>query len=307
MLRTARRLPRRFNRRISSRTQAIVRQRRARSREYAFERIRRIAQRIRRRMIVRKSTVVAILSGVAAAAVLAAIGFLLFSPFMAVHEVRVQRTDPRIDFEQVQNALEPVYGRRMFFLSAQDVRQMLHEAIPDLAGVEVAKDYPRSIVLQLQYDPIVAQLQIRDPDGVIINHLGSGAGLGADYLTSKGMYVVYPDSVVGSGTQLPLVDIVDWGVRPGPWTELIEPEMLDTIQKAELALLEQFSLQTTQRTVYVRAHEFHLALAHFSLWFDLRSPLEEQLQRLRIFINAVGLDVPKEYVDLRVKDAVMYK
>lgn len=307
MLRSARPIPRRFNRRVSPLTQSVVRRHHELRRTYSFERLQRLIQRLRRRIVIDRKMVLSGIAGLAIVVVLSAIGIIFFSPLVTVHEIRVQRTDPRIDFEQVQNALAPVYGRELFFLTSGEIQQLLRDAIPDLDSVEVRKEYPRSVLLKLHYDPIVSTLQIRDPDGVVINHLGSGANVGGDYLTTRGMYVVYSPSLIGSGTQLSVLDVVDWGVRPSPWTQIIDPEMLTMMRKAEVSLLDQFGTAVTRRTIFLRAREFHLRAGRINLWFDLRSPLSQQLQRLRIFLDTVGLDQAKEYVDLRVKDKILYR
>jgi len=39
----------------------------------------------------------------------------------------------------------------------------------------------------------------------------------------------------------------------------------------------------------------------------MESPLEDQLERYRLFLQAVGKDVAKEYVDLRLRERVVYK
>lgn len=311
MLRSPRPIPRRFSRNVTPLTLSVVRRRYARPRPYAAERLQRFAQRlmqrVRERLSVDRRTVLSALAACAAVAVLVAVAIVFFSPLLTVHEVRVQRTDPRIDFEQVQNALAPVYGRPMFFLTDAEVSRLLRDAIPDLDSVDANKEYPRSLVLRLHYQPLIARLQVRDPDGVVINHLGSGAGLGDDYLTAEGLYVIYPSTAVASGTLLPALDVADWGVRPSPWTQLVPPESLATLHKAEAALASQFDLVATRRTIHVRAQEFHLSIGRISLWFDMRTPLSEQLQRLHIFVDAVGMEGVREYVDLRIKDKIVYR
>jgi hypothetical protein len=59
--------------------------------------------------------------------------------------------------------------------------------------------------------------------------------------------------------------------------------------------------------VYLRAREFHLDTPKLSFWFDLRSPLEEQLQRLRTFLTVVKFPEVKNYIDLRLIGKVVYK
>ena len=79
------------------------------------------------------------------------------------------------------------------------------------------------------------------------------------------------------------------------------------MHNAEQALDEQFGQKVRSRSVYLRAQEFHLLTQQYSLWFDLKSPLEAQLLRYRLFLQTVGKDTAKEYIDLRLTDRVVYK
>lgn len=306
VLRNPRPIPRRFNRRVGAPTAAVVQRRRTLRRQYARERMLRAVQRVKRRISItpRSIAIAGVLLGVSA--VIAVIGVVIFSPLVTVQEIRVQRSDPRIDFEQVQNALSPLYGRRLPLLTTGEVRTILQEAIPDLSSVEVRKQYPNGIALRLMLDPIIAQLRIVDPDGETLE-TGTGADMIADYLTARGMYALYRPSQVGSGAALPVIDVVDWGVRPGPWSLLIDEKLLTALRRAEVALIDQFGAIVQSRSVYLRAREFHFKLERFTVWMDIRSPLGEQLDRLRIFLEVAGIDAASRYVDLRIKDKVVYR
>ena len=48
---------------------------------------------------------------------LLALTLLMFSPIVQVQEIRVKKTDPRLDIDQVQQALAPLFGRHFLLLS----------------------------------------------------------------------------------------------------------------------------------------------------------------------------------------------
>lgn len=306
VLNKARPIPRRFNRRVGAPMAAVVQRRRTLRRKYARERMTRAVQRLQRRISItpRSIAIAGVLLGVSV--VIAVVAVVIFSPLVTVQEIRVQRSDPRIDFEQVQNALTPLYGRRLPLLAASEVRTLLRQAIPDLNTVDVHKQYPNGLALRLSLDPVVAKLRIVDPDGATLD-TGTGTDVIADYLTNHGLYVLYRPSQVGSGSALSVIDVVDWGVRPAPWSPLIDEDMLTAMRRAEVALTDQFGSVVQSRSIYLRAREFHLHLDKFAVWMDIRSPLSEQLDRLRIFLEVAGPDAAQRYVDLRIKDKVVYR
>lgn len=237
--------------------------------------------------------------------VLFAAGFLVFSPVLQVREIRIARTDPRIDIEQVQQALSGIFGARMLFLSSQEIEQRIMESIPDVSSVSMRKEYPSSIIVNMTLDPIIAKLRIADPDSLELEE--DEDFVQYDYVTENGMYVLQTSMQAGSGAELPLIQIVDWGVRPSPWSTVIEPEILRMMERAEQELREQFGQEVLERTVFLRGREFHLETQDTEIWFDIRSSLAEQLQRFRVFLQAVGLENAPAYIDLRLKDRVIYR
>ncbi len=253
-----------------------------------------------------------------AALVVGAIGIVLFSPIFEVREVRIVRSDPRIDIERVQRLLRPVFKRHMMFLSSQEVLPLLKNGLPpskdrpaeagilDLLTVEVEKQYPDSLRVMLTLDPLIARLEIvpNEQDKAVAS---TGSTL-ADYMTDKGVYVAYSPDQAGSGTNLiPVIRVVDWSSKPGPFTVLFDEQFLKTMDGAEKALAEQFGQQVNVRTAFLRAREFHLKTPEYALWFDMRSPLETQLLRYRLFLQTLGKTAAKQYVDLRLTDRVVYK
>lgn len=238
-----------------------------------------------------------------AAILLSVAGFFamaLFSPLMRVAEVRVVKTDTRLDLEQVQSLLSPLFGKHLLLLSAYDVRALLEEGLPDLQSVETDKDYPSTLVVRITVDPLIARLRIESPDA----EAPEGEPSSIDYLTSDGIYIA---SARAGEAALPLITLVDWGARPIPGTMLLTPEFLLRMAATERSLAEQFSHKTIERTVYLRAQEYHLKTEQWTIWFDMQSTLEEQLQRYRIFLREVPSHDVKEYVDLRLKDRVVYR
>ncbi len=238
------------------------------------------------------------------------VAVVLFSPIFQVREIGVSRKDARIDIEHVQRLLASLKKRHMLFLSSQEVLPLLRDGLPatkttpaqpgiaDLESVTVNKRYPSTLLVRLTLDPLIARLKIAS---------STGGTTMADFLTEKGVYVSYSPDQVGSGASLPLITIVDWKDPPAPFQRLLDPTFLIAMNQAEEAVREQFGQQVRSRTVYLRGQEFHFQTPEYALWFDIRSPLDMQLLRYRMFLQTVGKAAAKEYVDLRLSDRVVYK
>lgn len=230
------------------------------------------------------------------------LGVVLFSPIVQVREITVTRLSARLDIEEVQRTLAPMFGRHLFFLSSYEITALLEDNIRDVYDIQVSKTYPSTLNVSIQLDPLVARLLIQSPDAPE-EDIGTGATL--DYVTEDGVYV--HTAAPEAGSPLPLIILVDWGARPQPGEVLLTPDFLKRIDAAEIALLHQFGKETQRRIVYLRAQEYHMVIDGAELWFDLRSPLEEQLQRYRTFLKSVEAATVREYIDLRLADRVVYR
>jgi|CXWL01.1.fsa_nt_gi hypothetical protein len=245
--------------------------------------------------------------------ILLIIGIAIFSPVLDVRQIRVARTDVRLDTVLIQQALKPLFGRRMPFLSVEEIPPMLtaelpdvhRSAVPDLSTVTILKDYPSSLQIRIMLRPLAYRLSIETLDQK--KPTVPQAGSGSDFLTADGLYVVYAKSVSGSGDLLPLVRLVDWSVKPDPWKPLLASDVLLSMKKTEEALTSQFGQKIRSRIVYLRAREYHLQTQTLALWFDLRSPIVDQLERYDIFLRTVPPGTAKEYVDLRIANKLVYK
>lgn len=300
-LQSPRRLPRRFSRPASKGTKILVQRRRERSKERQKEAWRRFLRRVQRfTEALRKSLLWILLSVFVGLAVLGVV-MVLFSPLLGVRSIRIARNDPRLDVSVVRHALAPLFKRRLAFVTRSQVEELIVQSLPDIRTVNIEKNYPSELKVSITIDPLVARLQIVDPDG----NAQTASGIALDALTDEGLYVVAAavDQVAG----LPEVRVVDWGVRPEPGRPVVEKELFRRMQAAEAALRDQWNVPLRSRTVYVRAREFHLQLPDYVLWFDLTTELADQLQRYSLFLQTVGPEKVKEYIDLRLVDKVVYK
>ncbi|MDD4319184.1 MAG: hypothetical protein PHW10_02575 [Candidatus Peribacteraceae bacterium] len=300
---------------MNKKTRAFVKQRHQRHRQYTRERWLRLYRRFQHTSFQGLRFLRTWLWLSIAAFVIVGAGVLLFSPLVHVREMRIRRTDPRLDSEKVQRALRPLFGKHLFFLADRTVEGLVRGAMPDVDKVTVEKRYPSELVLAIGLRPLAARLDVLDEQSPRQEQLPAApaAGTGAvvpakqtfDYLTDNGLYVALPFQ--SEDKTLPLLRVVDWAVRPAPSSRIFAPDFLARMKEAEDALRDQFGLKITGRTAYLRAREFHIRTSAFSVWFDMRSPVEEQLQRYRTFLKEVGTKEVREYIDLRLNGRIVYK
>jgi hypothetical protein len=312
--RLSRPLPKRFSRPLTPQMRSYVERKHGRVKKRNQEKWKRAARRVKSAIgdqwvIWRKWLLI---GGVCLTVI--AFVVLLFSPLLSVREIRVIRTEGRVDVRAVLQALTPQYGQRMMFLSQQEIAAAVRQVVPDVADIIVQKEYPSRISVRITLKPLAARLQVENPgqvagSGATVPVAGSGAVVGPktyDFLTANGTYVV-------SDTQqlqlpLPIIRVVDWGVHPVPNSPLISEEILQNMKQAEEALTLEFGQEVRLRTVYIRAREFHLETSKkISFWFDIRTPLQQQLGRLRSFLKSAKLTDVKSYIDLRLVGRVVYK
>lgn len=301
-LRKPRRLPRRYNRAVTKQTRKFATRRRKTKAAWKKEKLRRWTRRAARAAVEWRTFFTRwVLVGVFCTLLLV-LGLLLFSPRVRIQTIRIPRTDARLDVEQTALQLSSLYGRHLLFLSPYEVESLIGESLPDMQSVSIEKIYPNELRVNVTLAPLIVRLAILAPDEEPV--IGTGGTI--DFLTEKGIYVQLPGEE--EHPDLPLLHIIDWGARPLPGAPLVTPAFVEQLFGAENALVNQFGHQVQKRIVFLRGQEFHLELQNYTLWFDVRSSLDDALQRYRTFLQAVNVqEQVREYIDLRLTDKVVYK
>ncbi len=298
----ARRLPRKFRRPVSNETRRLVQRRYERHHLQHSDRWKRFVRKVWERFRAARKSLIIGLGVLITLTIGIFLAIALFSPAMRIAEVRIVRTESRLDIEQVQHLLSPLFGKHLMLLSGYDVRQYLEQGMPDLRYFDVSKDYPSTLIVRISLDPLVARLRILGPEETATS---SASGAGVDYLTDQGVYISSPRA--SPQGNLPLFMLTDWGARPSAGAPLIVPDLLSRMAMSEKFLQDQFGQEVSMRTIFLRAQEYHLQTSQWTLWFDMRSSIEDQFQRYRIFLREVPHEEVRTYIDLRLKDRVVYR
>ncbi len=309
-LRSPRRLPRALNRPVSPAVRAVAQKqyrrsgRRQRLRKEWFSRF---SRRWNKNSAVVWKELKLWLIGLSIAGLIGLIGILILSPIFNVKHIQIRRQDARIDIDDAQAALRPLFDQRLPFVTRGEVADLLRTIYPDITQVAIKKTYPDAIQISIYVDPLAAQLKIDAQrnhgaagTGTLVTQTGSYA-----YITARGYTVISPVRLAKD--PLPTLIITDWGAQPMNRSLLLDTAFLRAVFEARDTLRENFGLQATDIIVYLRAREFHVTTKKISLWFDLSSPLQLQFGRFREFLKALSLEQVKEYIDLRISDRVIYR
>jgi hypothetical protein len=312
-LQSPRRLPRRLNRSVNAQTRLIARkhcrvyERRSRRRHETWMQLVRSTSRMLS-VIASESRVWLLISG--GIIVVTVVAALLFSPFFDVREITVRRQDPRVDPEEIQQLLRPLFRQRLLLVTKGQVASLLQSAFPDIDRIDISKSYPSTLTIALELEPVVASVTIDDGVPSTVKEqsgsiLQTGSG-GYAYLTAAGTFVVSPIAL-SREKPLPQLQLTNWGIRPQSNTHVVSAELIERAFAARDLLRTEFGLQPRETLIDVRAQEFHIRTDKTTLWFDLRSTLSVQFERFRAFLKTLSLDQAKEYIDLRVTDKIVYK
>lgn len=286
----------------------MVERRHVRSARQRKEQIQRWQRRLSRFLSVSKAVILQWWLPAAVCTVVVTIGVMLFSPILQVREIRISRKDARLDVEQVQRALAPLFGQHLLLITQRDVEERIAQVVPDVAAVHIKRHAPSQLVVTVDQEPLVARLILAPtrPEPKAASGAHALQPVAAyHYLTVSGLYVRLP--FASSGSKLPEVKVTDIPALPQPSTKLVPPELLTRMQEAERILTQEFGAQVPYRTIHVRAREFHLSVGRWSLWFDLTSPLQDQLRRYRTFLQSPGAREATQYVDLRLAGMIVYR
>ncbi len=219
------------------------------------------------------------------------VAFALLSPYFHIKKITVNREATGVDIEAVQATLKPFYGKNLIFLDTQHLKKTLLQNFLDFRTVEVKEQWPDQIVITVKlsppaftlFDMETANFSTISADGVILSNK--------------------------SDDQLPTIKVKGLSKPLLPGTKFIEATALEKIKKIEAELLAQVDTGTQEIILLPDAQEVHfITLRNTALWFDLRTNIDEQIQKLKLGAKEIGLhSKPIEHVDLRIPNQLFWK
>lgn len=215
----------------------------------------------------------------------------IFSPYFEVKKISIVRDSVLLDLEQLDMLLEPYYGRNLLFLSQSEVASALQERFPEFTEVSIRETWPSEMEVQL----VIA------PPFVNIFHEET-----ANFWTlSQDGVVLQPNATEG----LPMIELYQHAGLIQKSQKILNREMIQAIFDAKAFFQEELSIQIDVVHLYSVSQEFHLISENnTAFWLDLTHSLPDQLQKLRLADEKIGLySKDFEHIDLRIPDQIFYK
>lgn len=217
--------------------------------------------------------------------------FAIFSPYFEIKKININRDTPNLNIEAVQEILKQFYGENLIFLNKETLVQTLLDEFLEFRSIEITEEWPDNITISIKLSPPVFTLFNID---------------------SANFAVVSTDGVILSTTaddSLPVLKIKNIKKPFIPGEKIMEKEWLEKIQKIRGLLLGQTKITTKEIVFLPTAQEVHFITAsNIALWFDLRTDIEQQIKKLELGANKIGLYSKQlEHIDLRIPGQLFWK
>ncbi|MBD3360766.1 FtsQ-type POTRA domain-containing protein [Candidatus Peregrinibacteria bacterium] len=252
----------------------------------------------RRHPFITKIKRFAVIVGIVAGGILI-VNLLFFSNYFKISDIDI--SDKNFENEklgqEIEKALSDALGKNLLFLDTEELKLKVLNAFPEIEKIEIKKDYPGNIIVELAQFPLVANV-INESRTVkksyIINSIGYA--IKEDFENPALPYIkMKSDEPVN--TENPVIEVNKLKY------------ILDTITYFE----DKFGMRIIEVEYKKIPREIHLLTEkNFYVWLDIQKSAEKQLKKLKK--SLVKLDIYNEnleYIDLRIAgengDKIIYK
>lgn len=258
-----------------------------RRKEHLVSRVFQVAPRLKSSMNSRQKLIL-ILSVVAVSII---VGFVKFSGFFEVKKVTILRSSLELPLQEVEAKVnELVFEKNIFSIDTASLQKAIRDLVLDASRVEISKNYPAEIQVEIFKFPIIAELRL-GTEQIFLNENGyqvTGELPSNDILT------------ITLGENLELEDLQ---------RQLVEPQHLSAMRDAVFYFESLTDLKVLSVKYFPVCREIHLkASENFDVWIDLTSDYRSQIDKLKIASEKLNLEnTGLEYVDLRIRNKIFYK
>lgn len=260
--------------------------------------------------------------------------FLLFSSRFAINKIEIARDDLHIDSSAVTILLADYKGKSIFTFSKSRASNLIQEAYPEFARVEVKKLLPNTIKVELETHEIVANIrafyvlpkveapsveedeEIREIAEALRTAFDLEVGVGTEEkekitpIEQKALLNRIGQAIFDREEDLQLMTMtIDGLSQPIEDREIVIPEtFMDYILNSIRYFTNLMQTEVTSVRYLPIAREVHLKTEdNLTLWLSTTKDYKEQIDKLHTIYKVAELD--KEdlvYIDLRVKEKIIY-
>lgn len=238
-----------------------------------------------------------------------------FTSLFVVKNINLERENFRIDSGEVLDFLSEYRYRNILLISTSKIEEDIKKKFPEYKTATVKRILPNSLSVQVKNFEIIAKLKVLiKPEKRLV---GTGSSLVETLglqpyeqilaLNSIGIIEAY-NELYQDFPMLEIANIQDFPLVQGD--KLLSLDKLSLILKAKEELFNELKLSVNYMKYFPDARELHLKTNNeYEIWIDFMSPITEQIDKLKKISNDVDWNEnpPNEYIDLRVKNRIIYK
>lgn len=234
-------------------------------------------------------------------------GGIIFLASFSVQEIKIARTDARMDVAQLGSYTKKYIGRSILLLSERQVKREMLPLFPQLENIRLEKNFPSTIRFVTTTHPVSfrwgceeSKKEIDDEGNIITNVIPRL------YYVNRNGALTLPDE---SGEEAFLIH----EKSPCPKTmnigkKVIAPEMVAEILVMKELLEEVLQVPIIRSGYYREGREIHMISENETgFWIDFATPAEEQINKLKAALTLEPkLIEPMDHIDLRIPDKIFY-
>lgn len=246
---------------------------------------------------------------------------LTFSKTFSLTNIKIERTDLRVDSSNIDAYLQKYIGKNLIWLRPEIVKTDIQHHFPSIAQVEVDRTWPHELRVILKSLPIVSRIhltiqpkkEVTLPPRILDQISQSGAGiLQKERSPSEEIWMLNQFGLLEPNDPLfeKKIPLIYWETpidhAPQFGEPLLDQFLLAQILKIPEILLSEFTLETASISYFSDAKEAHYKTYQYELWISFSDNWQEQLKKLRTVFLTIGT-TKHQYIDLRVKNRIIYK
>ncbi len=216
--------------------------------------------------------------------------FAIFSPYFNLKKISVVRDSPNLEVEKIEENLVNFYGKNLFFLRQEKIREKLFSIFPEFREIEISEKWPNSIELKIKISaPKFTILNVETANFSVISEDGI-------VLTQK------PDE------QLPVLKILQHKLPILSREKIFEKTVITKIELAQKMFLKLKMPIKEIRYLY-NAREIHLITKNDTeIWLDAKNSIEKQMAKLFVATEEIGFyDKLFHHIDLRIPERIFWE